>query len=127
MVSVAAMAWAQSPQPDPAAPRPDTAAADLAAAIKAAGLDPEHCYLVRDLSLPKDDIKLYFNGRLDRRLPGTMGSDDGDYQLLVGELRFGERQFEGSLDEIAVYLRELTPTEIQSHYILLDPSGRRGS
>lgn len=39
----------------------DPAAASLAAAIKNAALDPEHCYLVRDLSLAKDDIKLYFN------------------------------------------------------------------
>lgn len=65
------------------------------------------------------DIKLYVNGQLDRRLEGNMGSDATEYQLLLGELRSGERQFEGSLDEIAVYLKELSPTEIEQHYKLL--------
>jgi hypothetical protein len=66
-----------------------------------------------------DDIRLYVNGKLDRRLEGKMGSDDVPYQLLIGELRSGERQFVGSLDELAVYLRELKPSEIERHFKLL--------
>jgi len=34
---------------------------ETARAVRDAGLDPEQCYRVRDLSLYKDDIRLYFN------------------------------------------------------------------
>src|SRR5258708_40279007 len=44
------MAWAQNPT-----------AAETAKALHEAGLDPEECYLVRDVSLYRNDIKLYFN------------------------------------------------------------------
>src|ERR1700749_2819140 len=36
-------------------------AAEIAAQIRAAALDPTECYRVRDLSLAKEDLKLYFN------------------------------------------------------------------
>jgi hypothetical protein len=36
------------------------AAADLARQIAQAGLDPEECYRVRDLTLTKEDLRLYF-------------------------------------------------------------------
>lgn len=36
-------------------------AADTARAVRDAGLDPDQCYRVRDLSLYKEDIRLYFN------------------------------------------------------------------
>jgi hypothetical protein len=36
------------------------AAADLAHKIAQAGLDPEECYRVRDLTLTKEDLRLYF-------------------------------------------------------------------
>ena len=36
-------------------------ATETARAVRDAGLDPEQCYRVRDLSLYKDDIRLYFN------------------------------------------------------------------
>src|SRR5512141_1402839 len=35
------------------------AAADLAARIQAAGLDPDQCYAVRDLSFTKEDVRFY--------------------------------------------------------------------
>ncbi|HYV61997.1 MAG TPA: hypothetical protein VE958_04955, partial [Bryobacteraceae bacterium] len=36
-------------------------ATETARAVRDAGLDPEQCYRVRDLSLFKEDIRLYFN------------------------------------------------------------------
>lgn len=36
-------------------------ASDLARQIRSAALDPAECYRVRDLSLAKEDLKLYFN------------------------------------------------------------------
>ena len=36
-------------------------AADVARSIREAGLDPQACYRVRDLSYSKEDIRLYFN------------------------------------------------------------------
>jgi hypothetical protein len=78
------------------------AAADLAASIKNASLDPEQCYLVRDLNLTKDDIKLYFNDgylifsapvageRLTAIFAGVAERADGELLLLPP--RRGERQ-----------------------------------
>ncbi len=37
-----------------------TRASDLAAAIRGAGLDPEKCYRVRDLSFTREDLRFYF-------------------------------------------------------------------
>ena len=36
-------------------------ASELAAQVRSPALDPEQCYRVRDLSLAKEDLKLYFN------------------------------------------------------------------
>src|SRR5512141_457463 len=36
-----------------------TPAADLAARVREAGLEPEECYHVRDLSFSKEDIRFY--------------------------------------------------------------------
>src|SRR4051812_48167386 len=36
-------------------------ARDLAQAVRTTTLDPEQCYRVRDVTLFRDDIKLYFN------------------------------------------------------------------
>ena len=43
------------------APQDNLTAARLAQTITDAGLDPEECYRVRDLSYYKEDIKLYFH------------------------------------------------------------------
>jgi hypothetical protein len=48
-----AMVWAQ--------PTAHASGAELVRAIRETGLDPEHCYLVRDLAFARDDIKLFFN------------------------------------------------------------------
>jgi hypothetical protein len=37
-----------------------TVAADLARAVREAGLDPEECYRVRDLNFSRDDLRFYF-------------------------------------------------------------------
>ena len=39
---------------------PPSAGSELAQQIRAAGLDPAECYRVRDLTLAKEDLKLYF-------------------------------------------------------------------
>jgi hypothetical protein len=68
-------------------------AAETARAIREAGLDPEACYRVRDLSYTKEDIKLYFNEGylifsrpvLGERLTAVFASDveGGDGEVLV--------------------------------------------
>jgi hypothetical protein len=71
------------------------------------------------------ELKLYLNGQLARRLAGEMGSDEKPYQLHVGELRVAntERQFVGSIDEVALYLYALSDAEIERHYRLLVVGG----
>ena len=88
---VPALAWAQNP----------TAAA-AAKALREAGLDPDECYLVRDVSLYRQDIKLYFNdGYLifskpvaGQRVGAVFAGGDrpGDAELLLLPPRRGERQ-----------------------------------
>ncbi len=43
---------------------PSSSGADLARAIRTAGLDPDQCYRVRDLAFARDEIKLFFNDGL---------------------------------------------------------------
>ena len=90
-------------------------AAETARAVRDAGLDLDQCYRVRDLSLYKEDIKLYFNdGYLiflkpvaGERIAAvfTTGVEGGDGEILLLPPQRGERQslarFTGSpnLDE----------------------------
>jgi len=90
-------------------------AAETARAVRDAGLDPDECYRVRDLSLYKEDIKLYFNdGYLifskpvaGERIAAIFTADveGGDGEVLLLPPQRGERQslarFTGSpnLDE----------------------------
>jgi hypothetical protein len=64
------------------------------------------------------ELRCYVNGALDRRLPDTLGSDTSAYEVFFGQLRKGtnERQFVGTLDEIAIYLHELDDATVQLHY-----------
>lgn len=76
--------------------------ADTARAVRTAGLDLDQCYRVRDLSLYKDDIKLYFNdGYLifskpvaGERIAAVFTSDvdGGDGEVLLLPPQRGERQ-----------------------------------
>lgn len=90
-------------------------AAETARAVRDAGLDPDQCYRVRDLSLYKEDIRLYFNdGYLifSKPVAGqrvaavfTAQVEGGDGEVLLLPPQRGERQslarFTGSpnLDE----------------------------
>ncbi len=92
-----------------------TTVSDTARAVKGAGLDLDQCYRVRDLSLYKEDIKLYFNdGYLifskpvaGERIAAVFTADveGGDGEVLLLPPQRGERQslarFTGSpnLDE----------------------------
>ncbi|WP_437201164.1 LamG-like jellyroll fold domain-containing protein [Planctomicrobium sp. SH664] len=68
-----------------------------------------------------DYLSLSVNGQEIRRIDGPIGCDEDLYQLCIGEidnLRTA-RQFEGSMDEIAIYKRALSPEEILHHYELV--------
>ena len=90
-------------------------AAETVRAVREAGLDPEQCYHVRDLSLYKEDIRLYFNDGYPifskpvagQRVAAVFSADveGGDGEVLILPPQRGERQslarFTGSpnLDE----------------------------
>lgn len=66
LLSLSVLAQSPAPAPDltnaaEPASLSTISGADLIDLIRANGLDPEQCYFVRDLSLRKDDIRLYFN------------------------------------------------------------------
>ena len=77
-------------------------AAETARAVRDAGLDPDQCYRVHDLSLYKEDIKLYFNnGYLifskpvaGQRIAAVFSADveGGDGEVLLLPPQRGERQ-----------------------------------
>jgi len=85
--------WAQSSTPG----------ADLARSIRETPLDPDQCYLVRDLAFYRDDIKLYFNdgylifskpvaGERISAVFASGGEDEADGELLLLPPRRDERQ-----------------------------------
>lgn len=71
----------------------EVTAASISSAIQTAGLDPDECYRVRDLSFQKEDVKFYLNdGHLilakpveGRRLAAVFVADvpGGDAELMV--------------------------------------------
>lgn len=67
-----------------------------------------------------NQLRLFVNGVQVRTVLGvqTAGSDDDPYMLTIGQ--FGtskpQRQFQGLLDEMAIYDRALSEVEISEHY-----------
>lgn len=66
---------------------------------------------------PLDQLKLYINGQLDRTV-ATSGvlNFDGTISLGIREDLAGD-SFKGLLDEVAIYRRALSATEIQSRFL----------
>lgn len=72
-----------------------------------------------------DELKLYVNGQLIRTVagPGTGASDDLGYNIMLGQLgpATKERQFNGLIDEVAVYRRVMPAEEVSRHYWSIVP------
>lgn len=67
-----------------------------------------------------EELNLYVNGQLLRTVsgPGTGAGDDLSYNIMLGQLSptSKTRQFNGWIDEVAVYRRVLPPAEVSRHY-----------
>jgi hypothetical protein len=67
-----------------------------------------------------DELKLYVNGQLIRTVsgPGTGARDDLSYNIMLGQLAptNKDRQFNGLIDEVAIYRRVMPGEEISRHY-----------
>jgi hypothetical protein len=84
------------------APQDQGTGARLARSIREAGLDPEECYRVRDLSYYREDLKVYFHEGylifskpvLGERLSAVFSSDveSGDGEVIVFPPHKSERQ-----------------------------------
>lgn len=70
-------------------------------------------------------LQFYLNGKLVRELKIEEASDTSHYNMILGELRpsVPERQFVGSIDEVAIYSRALTSEEVARHYALMKEAG----
>ena len=111
---------------------------DTARAVKDAGLDLDQCYRVRDLSLYKEDIKLYFNdGYLiffkpvaGERIAAVFTADveGGDGEVLILPPQRGERQslarFTGSPNLDEHFTRALLVFTADSGRALLESIGK---
>lgn len=66
-------------------------------------------------------LSLYFNGDLAKRVATTNPHSRGEFNMIVGQLNLfeTERQFVGSMDEVAIYSHALTSTVIKQHYQLI--------
>ncbi len=72
-----------------------------------------------------DSLAFYINGELVRRIDGPTGSDNDTYQVVLGQMdNRVVRQFEGSVDEVALYNRALPAEEVLQHFRLLMPLPR---
>ncbi|HJN12737.1 MAG TPA: LamG-like jellyroll fold domain-containing protein [Pirellulaceae bacterium] len=73
-----------------------------------------HVVMVREGA----DISVYLNGdtvpEIDGQLPVTF--PEGCQQLLIGGRNDNFANFQGMIDEVAVYDRVLTPDEVQAHF-----------
>lgn len=75
-----------------------------------------------------NELRLFVNGVLVRRIQGadTAGSDQNSYLFTVGQ--FGTvkpmRQFQGMLDELAIYARALSEVEVSEHYWTMVSGGK---
>ena len=77
-----------------------------------------HLYCTYD----KDNrnLKLYLNGVLINTTIGTFSPPNNNFQLAIGgrteDVNSGAARFNGSIDEVAIYKRVLTPSEILDLY-----------
>jgi hypothetical protein len=71
-----------------------------------------HVVLVRD----GEKVRLYLNGRLDGGATAKRGLPDTAHELFIGGRNDNFANFEGKLDEIAVYSRALSAEEIAAHF-----------
>lgn len=65
-----------------------------------------------------NSLDIYVNGQLANSVKHDLGSGDKAYQFFVGQMDFYKKvwQLHGSIDEIALYDRPLSPQEIENHY-----------
>ncbi len=74
-----------------------------------------------------DSLTMYVNGKKVSSIEGKTGSDNDLYQISIGQMDKDSlhRQYEGALDEIALYNYALTPEQVQKHYQLIkSPEGQ---
>jgi hypothetical protein len=66
----------------------------------------------------RDSFRLYLNGVLKQRVSDVDNKDSLPYLLFIGHIDpiRPDRQFIGQLDEIAIYNRPLSTSEISGHY-----------
>lgn len=71
-----------------------------------------HVALVRD----QNEVSVYLNGKLEIGNSAAAAAHTASPNLFVGGGTSGEDSFEGRLDEVAVYDRVLSATEVASHF-----------
>ncbi len=71
-----------------------------------------HAALVRDGSR----VIVYLDGRAQPEIAGQTAAAPASDEIFVGGRNDGQFNFEGRIDEVAVYLRAVTADEVRKHY-----------
>ncbi|NRA90602.1 MAG: LamG domain-containing protein [Simkaniaceae bacterium] len=66
----------------------------------------------------KNSFSLYINGMLKQTIEEPANNDGLDYRFYMGKIDpfRNDRQFIGSIDEVAIYKKALSPEEIKEHF-----------
>jgi len=74
-----------------------------------------HVVYTRDRS---GRTRIYLNGKqaVEKTVPGSVQSWDAGYHLFLGNEADGKRLWQGSYSLVAIYNRELSPTEVTTHF-----------
>ena len=71
-----------------------------------------HVALVRDGT----NLAVYLDGRLEPEISGGTAPPPATDQVFIGGRSDGQYNFEGRIDEVAIYTRTLSAEEIHAHY-----------
>ena len=71
-----------------------------------------HVALVRDGT----DVTVYLDGRIQPEISGGTAPAPASDEVFIGGRSDDQFNFEGRIDEVAIYLRALSAEEVQKHY-----------
>lgn len=73
-------------------------------------------HLVATYAAGTNNFKLYVNGALEAQTTSAISLPNTSVNVNIGRNPYGSDQFQGGIDEVALYNQVMTPAKIQEHY-----------